>query len=423
VTRAALVPISLPADPTLPLQAATKQYVDIDQIRELNLRTGPGLAVTPANWTERMVSTEDAVCTGTTLTMEHGIAIWRGTGGAGQRSNRRAFYQFPGTTPGGYSRIRSLWRGHPVNPAVANTLNQHGHAHGIQQVGGRWTAVVVTHDITFGPTVINLSIWKQETGPGVGGEFTLGSYLDQVAVSASVRTSNVVTLTVPSGHGFNRGDAIAVDLANASYDGNFEVSSVTATTIVYNHTGANLTTSTGTVRLLRRTNVIDQLTRSTNFTACTRTSGIVTATVAAGHPWRRGDEIAVDGSVASYDGIFKVTDLPSTTQIRWNQAGTDDATANTGTISNTFPYWMESEWWPGMLRVRTWPAMIGARAETPPSWESDWAEAVSLTGLATPEPDPTLGLGCGLVVAHPSSGAAPFKAEHRYSDISYAELV
>jgi hypothetical protein len=387
--------------------------------RQTNLRTSPA-----DQWLERVISTEDAVCPSTALTIEHGQVVARGVGGAGQRSNRRAFYTIPGA-PGGYSRVRSRLLGTPVNPAVANTITQHGHAHGIQQVDGRWTAATVTFDVTFGPTVINLALWKQETAPGsVGAEFTLGNPLDQIAVSAAARSSNVVTLTVAAGHGYGRGDVVSVDLADASYDGTFQLTSVTATTLVYPQTAANAGTSTGTVKRLQNTNVKSGLTRSTAFSAVARTNGIVTATVVAGHPWRVGDVVAVDAAVGSYDGVFAITELPSATQIRWRQAAADDAAGGAGTIASDFPYWLETEWWPGMLRARVWPDHTGAGPlAIPPSWESDWAEAVSLVGLATPEPDPSLGQAAGIVVAHPSSGAAAFPTEHRYDSVSTAALV
>jgi hypothetical protein len=394
--------------------------------RVINLRGS-----TPAQWPERIISTEDAVCPSIAVTIEHGQVVVRGVGGAGQRSNRRSIIGIPGS-PGGYSRVRSRVLTTPANPAVANTLGQHGHAHGMQLTAdGRWLAAVVTDDITFGPTVQNLSLWKQETAPGsVGAEFTLGNPLDQLAVTAAVRSSNVVTLTVtpPTGqteHGYGRGDVVTVDLADNSYDGTFQVSSVTATQIVYGQTAANAGTSTGTVKRPQQTNVKDQLTRSTAVSASSRTNGLVTAVVAAGHPWRIGDEVAVDLAVGSYDGVFKITELPSSTQIRWRQAAGDDAAGGAGTISNAMPYWLETEWWPGLLRARVWPdfTAAGRAVPTAPSWESDWAESVSVTGLATTEPDPGLGQSAGLVVAHPASGAAAFPTEHRYDSVSCAALV
>jgi hypothetical protein len=383
-----------------------------------------------ADWAERVITTDDTVSNATTLTFEHGVVVARGAGGTGQRSNRRSIRQLPGS-PGGYSRVRSRLYGTPTNPAVSNVVPQRGHAHGIQQdISGLWTAVVVTHDIAFGiPTILNLAVWRSETSAGgTGSVFAGGTNLDQVAVSAAVRTTNVVTLTVPTGHGFVRGDVVTVDLANNSYDGTFVVDSVTATTIVYKHTGTDLTTSTGTVALSRAVGVFGKsdVSRSTAVTASARTSGVVTATVAAGHPWNVGDEVTVDLAVASYDGVFKITELPSATQIRWRQDGVaDDAAGGAGSVSSPFPYWLETEWRPGIVRARVWPDASVTSSDAKgghgpigvPSWESPFAATFGITGLSVPEPDPAKGLACGLVTAHLSSGAAPFLTDIRYDNV------
>lgn len=68
-----------------------------------------------------------------------------------------------------------------------------------------------------------------------------------LAVSASARASNVVTLTVLAGHGIVAGDLITVVLATAGFSGTFTVSSVTATTILYAQTGSNESGGAGTV--------------------------------------------------------------------------------------------------------------------------------------------------------------------------------
>lgn len=74
-----------------------------------------------------------------------------------------------------------------------------------------------------------------------------------LVVSASARASNVVTLTVLSGHGILAGDLITVALATAGFDGTFTVSSVTATTILYAQTGSDQSGGAGTVaRQLKR---------------------------------------------------------------------------------------------------------------------------------------------------------------------------
>jgi hypothetical protein len=387
--------------------------------RPVQLRTSD-----PVAWIERVFSTEDAVCPATVLTIEHGTIVLRGSGGAGNRSNRRSAFVIPGS-PGGYSRIRSRLSGTPANPAASGLLPQRGHAHGIQQdpTTGQWTAVVVSHDIVFDLGYFwNLSIWRSETAPGgTGSQFLPGDYMDDVAVTAAARTTNVVTLTVPTGHGFVARDVIVVDLADASYDGTFVVTSVTATTIVYAQTAANAGTSTGSVRLYRSGNIkLNELTRTTAFSAAARTNGIVTATVAAGHGWVQGEEIAVDAADTGYRGVFKITDTTSSpTSIKWIQAAADDVSAGAGTITNVFPLWLETEWWPGMVRARVFPG--NALAATP-SWESPYAIAADITALAAPEPDPLLGEGCGIIAAHPASSASATPTDMRYDTVQTAPL-
>jgi hypothetical protein len=376
----------------------------------------------PATWEERVFSTDTVGLPAIAVTIEHGRFVGRGSGGTSGRSNRRSVYQIP-DSPGGYSRIRSRWMGSPDNPATTGTIPQRGHAHGLQQIGGRWVAVMAWHDVAFNqPQIFNLGIWESETAPDqVGFLFPPGTLTDQSVVSAAARTTNVVTLTVPTGHGFVKGDIVVTDLADNSYDGTFVLTSVTATTVVYSQVAANAGTSTGFVRLARADLAKTELLKSTAYTASARANGIVTATVAAGSPWRIEDQIAVDGTTDNtFDGVFRITELPSTTQIRWRQPGVaDQATGGAGTISSPFPYYVESEWWPGFIRVRAWPGHDRTQA---PSWESPWAASATITGLSAPEPDPTAAGGCGLAMAHLSGSGATNPTEIIYDSVTTAAL-
>lgn len=72
-----------------------------------------------------------------------------------------------------------------------------------------------------------------------------------VNVTSGSRTSGVVTLVVPSGHGVVAGDRILVNVADADYDGYYWVTSVTSTTIVYAHNWIDdVSSGTGTVTVL-----------------------------------------------------------------------------------------------------------------------------------------------------------------------------
>jgi hypothetical protein len=381
---------------------------------------------TIGDWPERVISTEDSACSATALTFEHGRVVFRGSGsGSAARSNRRSFFMIPGS-PGGHSRIRSILSGTDQNVVTANNVPQRGHAHGVQQSGGLWTAAVVWHDIAFNsPGVLNVGIWRQETSPGaVGAVFQAANLVDQAAVSAAQRVSNVVTLTVPTGHGFVKGDVVTTDLANNSYDGTFTLSSVTATTVVYTQAGTDLSTSTGTVTLLRTTQLakIDVLFKSTAVSAGSRTSNVVTVTVPAGHGWQKGDLINADLATASYDGTFTIKDLPSSTQLRWDQVAADDASSGAGTVSSTFPYVLESEWWPGYLRARVYRLDTMQPRSVPPPWDGYHAVSCTLGGLPIAEPDPLQGQGCGIIAAHPSGPSATVVTQGEYSDITTAPL-
>lgn len=372
---------------------------------------------TVQQFSELLFTTDAGVLDSTALTLEHGQVVMRGGTGSGARSSRRSAFLMAGT-PGGYSRIRSRWAG--AQYAGTGLTPQHGHVHGIGiQADGKRRGVVVSHDIVFSaPWVINLAIWESNAD---GSGFTVPAgvvFSDAATVSAAARTSNVVTLTVPTGHGFVANDVVTVDLADNSYDGTFVVTSVTPTTIVYSQTAANAGTTTGSVTLARINSQKGALVRNTSATDAVRASNVVTATVPAGHPFQVGDWLDADFTDNTYDGSFQVTELPSATQIRWRQAVADDASAGTGTLSKIIPYWLESEWRPGLLRVRVWPdvgvtgsggpAVMGA-----PPWESAWAVSVNLAGAGAAQPEPLLGQGCALLGAHLSS--AP--TEVRYDSI------
>jgi hypothetical protein len=69
------------------------------------------------------------------------------------------------------------------------------------------------------------------------------------AVSASARSTDQVTLTVLAGHGFLAGDKVFLSgfaAAGASFNGAWTVGSVTATTIVFTHSGSGTIADGGT---------------------------------------------------------------------------------------------------------------------------------------------------------------------------------
>lgn len=371
-------------------------------------------------WEETVFSTEDAVSAATTLTFEHGQVVIRGSGaGTGVRSNRRSVFLIPGS-PGGYSRLRSRWGGPSY---AAGAVPQRGHMHGFgTQADGMIRGVIIWHDIVFSaPWVFNIGIWETDPSNLVTG-FTPTSMAvaGTGTITAGARSSNVVTLTVGSGHGFKAGDVVTVDVADGTYDGTFALSAVSDTTVSYQQTAADDASSgAGTMVLARQTLTKSGLLTQYASSAGIRASGVVTATVATGHPFQVGDHIGADFDDATYDGNFAVTAVTSTT-VKWGQAAADDASAGTGTLTKVLPYWVESEWTDGVARFRVWPDVTATPNGSvgpggPPGWESPWASSVDLSSLGTDEPDPSLGEGCGLLGAHLASGSTV--TELRYDSI------
>lgn len=72
-----------------------------------------------------------------------------------------------------------------------------------------------------------------------------------IAVTNKALASNVATLTVPTGHGLVAGNVVTVEIADAIFNGVFTLTSVTATTIVYALTHADVSSAatTGSVLL------------------------------------------------------------------------------------------------------------------------------------------------------------------------------
>lgn len=81
---------------------------------------------------------------------------------------------------------------------------------------------------------------------------TLSDLSTKTVTSGSRTAGNVVTLVVPVNHGVIAGNVILVDVADATYDGTFTVTSVTATTIVYTQgggPGADAASGAGTIKV------------------------------------------------------------------------------------------------------------------------------------------------------------------------------
>ena len=377
-----------------------------------------------ADWPQSVFSTDDVNCPATTLTFEHGQFVARGSGGTGSRSNRRSVFLVP-NSPGGYSRIRSRISG---RTQLGSLVPQWGHMHGLGvQADGRLRGAIVWTDIVANNVAaLNVGMW--EAGPFNAVQATNA---DAATVTDGSRTTNVVTLTVNTGHGFVVGDQVEVDVADATYDGKFELSAVAATTLTYAQDAANdASCGAGTVRLSTREPFAARVNREVAATDAARATNIVTAQLGNdSHPLMVGDVVNVDFADNTYDGDFTIrTALLGT--VTWRQAAADDPAAGAGTIRKRLPYWLETEWRPGYIRLRAWPDTgFGSSAfQTPPPagpqwcgvppWES--AASYTATTSALNMPDPSRGLGCALVVAHPTGGSSP--TDCRYDSVKCTPL-
>jgi hypothetical protein len=138
--------------------------------------------------------------------------------------------------------------------AYGNTVGvyQQGNIHRVQNSAGSTKGFIAWEDVTFGqPHIINVGLWQADGTTlilnSTNTNFTATGLLKYVQVTNSVRSSNVVTLTVPQGHGIVAGDSLGVDLTDNTFDGPaFVVTSVTPTTIVYSQTASGASGATGT---------------------------------------------------------------------------------------------------------------------------------------------------------------------------------
>lgn len=378
-----------------------------------------------ADWPTQVFSTAAGTLDGETVTFEHGRLVVRGGAGTGARSNRRVAQKIPGS-PGGYSRVLSRLSGPVVSGA---TLPQWGHLHGVGlQADGNVYGVIVWTDIVINSVLnLNYGIWRAEGG--AAGSFSPGglNHYERVTFTDGSRTSNTVVLTGVAPHTFRQGDLVTVDASDNTYDGVFEVLSVTADTITYWQVAANDTNSgPGSVTPAWQAPAVHLGDRSVTVESISRTDRIVNAVINEPHALSPGDVISVDMVDNSYDGNFVVRQAVLG-QVSWYQNAANAGTS-TGTISKRLPYWLESEWLPGnVFRVRAWPdngigaqpldtsSGAGAVWDGKPPWESPGSFTVNLATSAHPVPDPARGTGCYLLAAHLSGGATP--TEVRYDNV------
>jgi hypothetical protein len=129
----------------------------------------------------------------------------------------------------------------------------------------------------------------------------------QTIISAS-RTSNVATLTLDAAHGLVVGQRVTItDLdIDASFNGRYVVTAVTANTFSYANVGSNvsntsLTPNTKTVLYAQRNE-----------------SGTVTLTTSGSHGFTKDDLVTISDVNGSIDGLHVITSVPSSTTFQFN---------------------------------------------------------------------------------------------------------
>ena len=198
----------------------------------------------------------------------------------------------------------------------------------------RTITTTINHGLAAGNTVM---IATNPADPNFDGFVTLASAatnvltynkLDSVTLSAftptlKARTANVATLTI-AGHSFQVGDAVMVDLipADANFDGARTVSAITASTISFASTGANIASvsTAGTV------------VRTFSPTFKSRAANVATLTI-PGHYLKMGDPVivALIAADSEFDGARTLTAVTADT-VSFASEGADIASASTGGI-------------------------------------------------------------------------------------------
>lgn len=208
-----------------------------------------------------------------------------------------------------------------------------------------------------------------------------------VNISSISRTSNVVTVTTSSAHGFETDDAVIIaDCSTTSFNGTFTPITVTSTTtFTFAQTAANASASNGNVALanlygiarLRESTVWSSSVGTWNFTnwgedviatastdgrmlyydvtypttpaqqvgkrniaSVARSGSTSTITTSTAHDFTVGRTIVVADTTVdagSFNGTFTIVDTPTATTFTYTQSGAGNVTttANTGTATLT----------------------------------------------------------------------------------------
>ncbi len=144
--------------------------------------------------------------------------------------------------------------------------------------------------------------------------------------NGAVRSSNVVTVTTTTAHGFALSQSVTISgSSDSSFNGTFTITSVpSTTTFTYSQSGVNASSSGGTAAV-------------GSSTASIVTSSTVTIVTTTSHGFAAGQSVTIAGvSDSSFNGTFTIGTIPASASFTYAQNG-PNATSGGGTATSTSP--------------------------------------------------------------------------------------
>lgn len=157
----------------------------------------------------------------------------------------------------------------------------------------------------------------------------------QKDVSIKALSSNTATLTTSTPHGFVVGEKVVVENVDATFNGTYVITSLPSnTTFTYAKTASNLISTAVTAATVRS--------GSRQIKSRQLIGNSVTITTVNTHGILIGEQIAISGVGAPFDGTFTVTSVPTATSFTYSQNNANVALADiagafvdiTGTINS-----------------------------------------------------------------------------------------
>lgn len=224
--------------------------------------------------------------------------------------------------------------------------------------GGGSKAVTVT--VAPKAAQVSLGGTQQFTASVTNGNVQVAT----IAPNGAARATNTVTITTTSPHSLNVGQSVVIaGVTDSSFNGTFTVLTVPSTTIfTYSQTGIDASSGGGTVSAGQvkwfvndveggnaasgtistqglytapSTTLPPTTTLNITGTGAVRASNVVTITTTAAHNLVVGEPVTIAGVTdTSFNGLFTIASVPSTTTFTFSQAGSN-ATSGNGTVTTT----------------------------------------------------------------------------------------